>query len=253
MNSKIILCTGGARSGKSEFAETLVNHLADQFHTLHSSALKAYVATGQAFDDEMKARIEKHQLRRGEGWLTFEWARDLSAHWDEVLQSSAQIILLDCLTMYVSNALLRLEMDVIKDGSSAEQKYLSVEQNRVSLEKNQVSLEQSHTNSKSHTGSSKANYTSLEENYITAQQVDVLAQHVAKDMEVLIEKTRAAQKTLILVTNEVGQGIVPDNALSRHFRDIAGLLNQKVACLADEVYVTISGITIEIKSQEVRL
>ncbi len=204
MNSKIILCTGGARSGKSEFAETLVNHLADQFHTLHSSALKAYVATGQAFDDEMKARIEKHQLRRGEGWLTFEWARDLSAHWDEVLQSSAQIILLDCLTMYVSNALLRLEMDVNKDGSSAE-------------------------------------------------QVDVLAQHMAKEMEILIEKTRAAQKTLILVTNEVGQGIVPDNALSRHFRDISGLLNQKVARLADEVYVTISGITIEIKSQEVRL
>lgn len=204
MNSKIILCTGGARSGKSEFAETLVNHLADQFHTLHSSALKAYVATGQAFDDEMKARIEKHQLRRGEGWLTFEWARDLSAHWDEVLQSSAQIILLDCLTMYVSNALLRLEMDVNEDGSSA-------------------------------------------------QQVDALAQHMAKEMELLIEKTRAAQKTLILVTNEVGQGIVPDNALSRHFRDIAGLLNQKVARLADEVYVTISGITIEIKSQEVRL
>lgn len=198
MNSKIILCTGGARSGKSEFAERLANHLEKDINTTEA-VVKAYVATGQAFDEEMKGRIKKHQMRRGDGWITFERHARLSECWDEILESSAQIILLDCLTMYVTNALLK---------------------------------------------ESEINYN---------KGLDELTKSLLIDIESVVERTKKAGKVLIFVTNEVGQGIVPDNALSRHFRDIAGLVNQQVAHLADEVYLTTNGITIEIKSQEVRI
>ncbi|WP_298705106.1 bifunctional adenosylcobinamide kinase/adenosylcobinamide-phosphate guanylyltransferase [uncultured Veillonella sp.] len=235
MSSKIILCTGGARSGKSEFAEALANQIAiheelpeythkgiaEQVHksvpeqthegvpehthrgTLEQTSLvkgghKVYVATGQAFDEEMVDRIKKHKVRRGESWTTFELPHMLQDQWSNVLAAPGQVILVDCLTMYVTNALLRMP----------------------SMES--VDLES-----------------------VTKELCD--------DLECIIEKTHKANKTLIFVTNEVGQGIVPDNALSRHFRDISGIINQRVAALADEVYLTVSGITIEIKARQVNV
>ena len=239
MNSKIILCTGGARSGKSEFAERLalslykketaydeyVNGQTIQYlESEESSALidpatfvgsgvsvdldsaasdnlaaLLYVATGQAFDNEMKSRIANHRERRGSLWDTQEIPHNLEAHWRAVLDSHCSIILLDCLTMYVTNCLLEL----------------------------------------------KEPYSS--------QDIETLQQRLADEFTRIMEATRSKNKTLIMVTNEVGSGIVPGNALSRHFRDVAGYVNQQVAALADEVYLTVSGITIEIKSKEVRI
>ena len=93
MKSTIILCSGGARSGKSEFAEQLA---------LSLKGRKAYVATGQAFDDEMKDRIKKHQLRRGKEWITFESPLYLHKNWEQI-KNVSDVILIDCLTMFTSN------------------------------------------------------------------------------------------------------------------------------------------------------
>lgn len=186
--SRIVLCTGGARSGKSEFAERLVLSLPGQ---------KGYVATGQAFDDEMKDRIAKHRARRGAQWRNFEIPFKLQETWPTVL-SQCDIILVDCLTMYTTNAMLA-------------------------------------------------------DNPETQEQCHQLEQQLMTELSAVIAQARQAQKTVVFVTNELGLGIVPGNAMARHFRDIAGLVNQTVATLADEVYLTLSGITIEVKSREVVL
>lgn len=97
--SRIILCTGGARSGKSEFAERLVLSLPGR---------KGYVATGQIFDDEMENRVAKHKVRRGNLWHNFEIPYDITASWSKILDA-CDVILVDCLTMYATNAMLKKE------------------------------------------------------------------------------------------------------------------------------------------------
>ena len=96
MKSQIILCSGGARSGKSEFAERLA---------LSTEGRKAYVATGQAFDEEMVDRIKKHQERRGDIWTNFEVPLYLAKEWQNISQS-ADVILIDCLTMFTTNHMM---------------------------------------------------------------------------------------------------------------------------------------------------
>ena len=95
MKSTIILCSGGARSGKSEFAEQLA---------LSLTGRKTYVATGQAFDEEMKDRIKKHQERRGTEWDNFEIPLHLHENWKKI-SAVSDIILIDCLTMFTANHL----------------------------------------------------------------------------------------------------------------------------------------------------
>lgn len=185
---QIVLCTGGARSGKSEFAERLVLSLPGR---------KGYVATGQAFDDEMKDRIAKHRARRGSQWQNFEIPFNLQETWPTVL-AQCDIILIDCLTMYTTNRM-------------------------------------------------------LVDNPDTQEQCHQLEQQLMTELSTVIDQARQVDKTAVFVTNELGLGIVPNNAMARHFRDIAGIVNQTVAALADKVYLTISGITIEIKSREVVL
>lgn len=173
MSKKISFITGGARSGKSAFAEKLAGGLAGK---------RAYLATAQAFDLEMTARIEKHRKDRGNAWDTFEeplavaeLLRKLSGRYD--------VLLLDCLTLWLSNVMAHT------DGDGA--------------------------------------VSSLSDELVAA----------IKDFG----------GDCIVVSNEVGLGIVPDNPLARKFRDFAGMLNQKVAQSADEVYFTASGIPMKIK------
>lgn len=190
MKSKIILCTGGARSGKSEFAERYI---------LGQKGRKGYVATAQIFDAEMQARVDAHQERRGREWENFEIPYNLPDYWDTI-SAQCDIILVDCLTMYVTNALLRHE----------------------DWEKTEVS-----------------------------QKIE---QEILEDLEnlfALVEKSE--NKLVVFVTNELGMGIVPENKLARVFRDIAGRVNALTAAHASEVYLTIAGITIEIKAREVHL
>ena len=190
MKSTIILCSGGARSGKSEFAEQLA---------LSLKGRKAYVATGQAFDDEMKDRIKKHQLRRGKEWITFEIPLLLHENWEQI-KNVSDVILIDCLTMFTSN-------HVFAHGDINTQE----DSNRIES--------------------------------IILEELRLL----------LKEINNSNDKTVIFVTNEIGLGIVPENRLARYFRDITGRVNREVASAANKMYLTISGVTIELKSQEVHI
>lgn len=180
MKSKIILVTGGARSGKSSFAERYAVQLAEKV---------SYIATAQAFDEEMEKRILLHRNRRPASWQTFE------APYDPELiipaaAAYAKVILFDCLTLYATNLLLAQDVP--------------------------------HT---------------PEERF---------TQFLNK-IQLLLTSARAAEVTIIFVTNEVGWGIVPENKLAREYRDLAGIINQKVAAEADEVFLVVSGIGVNIK------
>lgn len=186
MNGKIILVTGGARSGKSLFAEK---------YAIAQGGHMAYIATAQIYDDEMKSRVALHRQRRADQWQTFEAPYD--AHQAiEVAAKEAQVILFDCLTLYTSNLLLA--------------------PNSVNQQKDK-------------------------------------SQYIMEQIDKLLNSARETQITVLFVTNEVGMGIVPDNALARQYRDIAGMVNQKVAAYADEVYLVVSGLAVEIKSLAVNI
>lgn len=186
----IILCSGGARSGKSEFAEKL---------TLSFEGQKGYVATGQAFDDEMKDRIKRHQERRGSIWLNYEIPLRLHEEWT-VIAKSCDVILVDDLTMITMNHIME--------------------------------------------------HGELQ----TQEDANALEEEIMHDVEALLDFIQIDEdKTIIFVTNELGLGIVPENKLARYFRDIAGRVNRAVADRADKMYLTISGVTTELKSQEVHI
>jgi adenosylcobinamide kinase/adenosylcobinamide-phosphate guanylyltransferase len=173
MADKIYFITGGARSGKSSFAERLA---------LGMEGKRAYVATAQALDAEMAAKIEKHRRDRSSSWDTYEEPLAVA----ELLRKISgryQVALLDCLTLWLSNIMAHT------DGDAA----------------------------------------------------------VLHGMENLVKALSDFEGTCIVVSNEVGLGIVPDNPLARKFRDFAGMLNQKIAQTADEVYFTASGIPMRIK------
>ena len=192
MKNRIIFCTGGARSGKSEFAETLA---------LSKAGQKGYIATGRAYDEEMKHRNHLHQERRKMIWNNYEIPCTISKEIHRVLDECS-VILIDCLTMWTTNLLL-------EDGEFTSQKDIN-QRERLILSEVQAVL-------------------------------DVIRSHKGVD-----------EKTVIFVTNEIGLGIVPENKLARIFRDIMGRVNRLVATEADEAYMTISGMTIDVKALEVK-
>jgi len=158
---------GGARSGKSRFAEALVTAQAGPW---------TYVATAQAFDDEMRARIALHRERRAEGWITVEAPLDLP----EAILASRRPVLVDCLTLWLTNVMLG--------------------------------------------------------------EHDVAAAVVA--LEAALARVAVP---VVLVSNEVGLGIVPDNALARRFRDAAGVLHQRIAARAELVVMMVAGLPLYVK------
>lgn len=171
---RITLVLGGARSGKSAYAERLIEALPPPW---------LYVATAEAWDDEMRARIAQHRARRPAGWETREAPRDLAG----VLAGPAtgRPVLVDCLTLWLTNVLLA--------------------------------------------------------------EVDLAGADVAAETAALIEACARHPGPLVLVSNEVGLGIVPDNALARRFRDEAGRLHQRLAALADRVVLTVAGLPLVVK------
>lgn len=170
MSGATIFILGGARSGKSAFAESMV----EQY-----GLAAVYIATGQAYDDEMRERIALHKERRGLVWTTVEEPLDLTgallAHAGE-----GRAVLVDCLTLWVTN-LMMAGRDIAGE---------------------------------------------------TARLVAAMAE---------------LPGTVLFVSNEVGLGIVPDNAMARAFRDHAGRLNQAVAAAASEVYFIAAGLPLKLK------
>jgi adenosylcobinamide kinase/adenosylcobinamide-phosphate guanylyltransferase len=192
MNNKIIFITGGARSGKSLFALNMANNF------VSSTLKKAYIATAEALDSEMRERIERHKKTRRDEWDTYEEPVKISDIL-RAIKDKYSIIVLDCLTLWLSNIL--------------------------------------------HRAQSTEHRTQMIENNI---------QEFIEELKIFKDPSRITHHALhlFIVSNEIGMGIVPDNKLAREFRDLAGLLNQKVAEIADEVYLVTAGIPIKIKSSK---
>jgi adenosylcobinamide kinase/adenosylcobinamide-phosphate guanylyltransferase len=187
---KLILVTGGARSGKSTFAEATASKYGENV---------LYVATSIPFDDEMKERVKRHREQRPSGWDTVEAYRDLDVAIGSNLEGK-NAILLDCITIMVSNIMFEKGNELAVDWNNLKQDAIQEIENNVKIE--------------------------IEKYLSIAKKADI---------------------PFIAVTNEVGMGIVPENALARAFRDIAGRINQMIARVADEVYFCISGIPVRIK------
>ena len=169
---EVSLILGGARSGKIRLGETIVEGI-------DRGAI--YIATAQAYDDEMRRRIATHQERRGNQWRTEEVPLNLGPALLDLFPG-AKPILIDCLTLWLSNILLA-ERDVESE---------------------------------------------------IADLVDILPQRNAP---------------LVMVSNETGLGIVPDNALGRRYRDLSGIMNQEIARVADNVIFVAAGLPLVMKGR----
>jgi adenosylcobinamide kinase/adenosylcobinamide-phosphate guanylyltransferase len=161
---------GGARSGKSAFAERLV---------VETGLSRHYVATGRAWDAEMEARIASHRRSRGDGWTTHEEPLELMGRL-KALDTANHVILVDCLTLWVTNLMME-ERDM------------------------------------------------------------------AAEFQALADCLSGMAARVVIVSNEVGLGIVPDNKMARDFRDHAGRLHQQIAAIANEVYFIAAGLPLKMK------
>jgi adenosylcobinamide kinase/adenosylcobinamide-phosphate guanylyltransferase len=167
--TEITLVIGGARSGKSRYAESLIMRVAPPW---------LYVATAQPLDNEMAARIAAHRARRDAGWHVAETPRDVAGA--VAVAPAGSAVLVDCLTLWLSNLMLA--------------------------------------------------------------EVDIAA-----ETERLDAVLARATGPVVLVSNEVGLGIVPDNVLARRFRDAQGVLNQRMAARADRVVLMVAGLPLVVK------
>lgn len=167
----LTLVVGGARSGKSSFAESLVTG---------TGRTRRYIATSEAWDDEMRARIAQHRQDRGAGWITVEAPLDLAGAL--ATAGADEAVLVDCATLWLTNHLLA-EDDLVAETAG------------------------------------------------------------------LLEALAACAAPVVVVSNETGWGIVPENALARRFRDEQGRLNQRLAAAADLVVTVIAGLPMVLKGR----
>lgn len=180
MAGRLTLVLGGARSGKSTYAQ---NWAADTGQPV------LFVATAQAFDDEMRSRIAQHKAERPPGWRTLEQPLDVGAalHSDP---PSEGVVVVDCLTLLISNVLLALPDD--------------------------------------------------------ASQAAV-NRAARAEADALIAAQRSGDAQWLVVSNEVGMGVVPPSRLGRYYRDALGIANQCIARAADEVVLLVAGIPWRLK------
>ena len=167
----VTLVLGGARSGKSSFAQA-------RAEAAGQGGRLVMIATGQALDEEMRQRIAQHRAERGEAWVTVEAPVDLRAALGALRPED--VVVVDCLTLWLTNLMLA-DMDLEAAGGA------------------------------------------------------------------LVEAVRAVQNPLWLVSNEVGLGIVPENAMARRFRDAAGRLHRQLAAVADHVVLVVAGLPLVVK------
>ena len=168
---QISLVIGGARSGKSGLAERLVTG---------TGLTRRYIATAEAWDDEMRDRIARHRADRGQGWITVEAPLDLTAALAQA--QKAEVVLVDCATLWLTNHLLA-DHDLVQEGTG------------------------------------------------------------------LLAALAACAAPVVVVSNEVGWGIVPENALARTFRDAQGRLNQQIAAQAGLVVGVMAGLPMVLKGR----
>ena len=181
---KLIFILGGARSGKSTYAQELAKRVERE-----RGGGVVFIATAEAGDEEMRTRIEKHRRDRPPSWDTVEAPMKVAAAVAEASAGRAAVVV-DCLTLLISNLLLA-------EGEEA----------------------------------------SREET----------TQRVLREVEELIEAAQATKADVIVVSNEVGMGIVPSTRLGRLFRDITGQAHQLLARAADEMYFILAGLPQKLK------
>ena len=181
----VTLLLGGARSGKSYYAQEAAKKV--------NKVL--FVATAEAGDDDMRRRIRKHQEDRPGNWRTLEATIHVGS---QILETYRQedLVIIDCITLLVTNIICQID----------------------------------------------------EKNYDTCDEA-LLEEQVYSEIRELQECLKKVPSSFILVSNEVGWGIVPDNRISRIYRDLLGRANQMLAQSADEVYLMVAGIPLRIKPQ----
>ncbi|WP_424952248.1 bifunctional adenosylcobinamide kinase/adenosylcobinamide-phosphate guanylyltransferase [Deinococcus sp.] len=172
----LMYVTGGARSGKSRFAEQRAGELGGD---LTGAGQVTYLATAQVFDAEMEDRIGRHRADRPAHWRTLEEPLEVAS----ALEGIQGVALLDCLSLWVSNLMLRGDSDEI----------------------------------------------------------------ILRAADGLLNAQARRGGPLIAVSNEVGLGIVPDNALARRYRDVLGWVNQRFAAASDEAWMLVSGLPLRLK------
>jgi adenosylcobinamide kinase/adenosylcobinamide-phosphate guanylyltransferase len=184
LRKRCILITGGARSGKSRFAQELARGLKEPV---------LFVATAEGGDQEMRQRIAKHRAERPANWDTLEATQSIG---DRIIKQEwgAGVIIVDCITLLVSNIM----------GQHCDQ---------------------------------NGNLT----------DVPLIEEKITSEITSLIEYIKRTDSVFIIVTNEVGLGLVPLSEMSRLYRDLLGKANQQLAELADEVYFMIAGLPMQIK------
>src|SRR5260370_37544459 len=216
---RLVLIIGGARSGKSSFAEQLA---------ASSERPVAFIATATAGDDEMRERIARHRASRPRQWHTLEEPLDLSGAIRRA-NELADVLLLDCVTLWLGNVLSQAskqhESALIHPANAASRLVLRTQAG--CKEKDDKEEE-------------------VEELSLPGRLFDESA---LKEIEALLTvvKELAPGKTLIVVTNEVGLGVVPAYPLGRLYRDTLGYVNQQLARAADRVYLMVAGIAVDIK------
>ena len=183
---KIILVTGGARSGKSQFAEQLSDMRSEKI---------CYIATSESFDDEMKDRIKKHIAQRPSHWETIEAYKNLGPIINSI-SNSYDLAMLDCVTVMINNLMFHSNIDFEKD---------------------------------------------------TLDIINEFEKRVIQEIGDMLIAVKSNPIDLVVVTNEIGLGIVPGNRYTRIYRDIVGRANQFIAKQSDEVHLIVSGINIKIK------
>ena len=181
---KSILIIGGARSGKSRFAQELALKLGESV---------LFVATATAGDEEMQHRIEEHQRARPATWTTLEVTTHIASQVEQKI-GEAQVVIVDCITLLVSNVF--------------------------------------------------SQYTDQ-----TSEQIDapLIEKKITSEIDELVDCIHHIGASFIIVTNEVGTGLVPANRVGRLYRDLLGKANQLLAQRVDQVYLMVAGLPVPIK------
>ena len=196
--AKIYYLTGGARSGKSQYAEELAGLISKKV---------GYFATGQVIDEEMKKRVELHQKRRPKNWITFELDDNaVSIEGFKVIaenakKSGTEVLVIDCITNLLFRLIYKFGLDDIE----------------------------------------------ILDNELEQKIEDSVNDFFNNFIKVLKKELKEQNMSVILVTNEVGMGLVPSYSFGRVFRDMLGQVNKMIAGIADEAYFFVSGLSMKIK------